>query len=481
MRRNLIGATLVALFLTLTLQADAQTVEFDFRSTGGAGVAGGPTNFDPSAAGDIVIVDELTVTIVDITAPEYDVTGALPVETGNTLSSAAGGGVITNVSGQNALGIQNLSINNADFDLIGDGAESSDLNPGETVTFTFDRDVEFTVIELESVNPADIFNVLVDGDAMLETMGDDSFVDDLGALAGLSIPAGTEITFEVDGVLETATGGPSTSIRVESFTVVDSAGVEVVFDFRNGGSGVANATPNNTFDSGPAGDSATVDGLTATIVDVTALEYDTAGALPELTGNTLSSAAGDGVVTNISGENALGIQNPSIFNADFGLIGDGNESSDLNPGESFTITFDQAVQFTAIELENVAPEDSFDVLVDGVAVLETMGDDEFIDDLGGLAGLTIAAGSEVTFAVDGPLENATGGPTTNLRIETFTVEIDDSFLLGDVNRDGVVDFLDISPFIVLLSTQEFQAEADIDGNGVVDFLDISPFIIIISS
>jgi len=234
MRRNLIGATLVALFLTLTLQADAQTVEFDFRSTGGAGVAGGPTNFDPSVAGDIVIVDELTVTIVDVTALEYDVTGALPVETGNTLSSAAGDGVVTNVSGQNALGIQNPSIGNADFDLIGDGAESSDLNPGETVTFTFDRDVEFTVIELESVAPADIFNVLVDGDAMLETMGDDLLVDDLGALAGLSIPAGTDITFEVDGVLETATDGPSTSIRVVSFTVVDSAGVEVVFDFNNG-------------------------------------------------------------------------------------------------------------------------------------------------------------------------------------------------------------------------------------------------------
>ena len=53
-------------------------------------------------------------------------------------------------------------------------------------------------------------------------------------------------------------------------------------------------------------------------------------------------------------------------------------------------------------------------------------------------------------------------------------------LLGDIDQNGVVDFLDISPFIAILSTGEFQAEADIDQNGVVDFLDISPFIAILA-
>jgi len=47
--------------------------------------------------------------------------------------------------------------------------------------------------------------------------------------------------------------------------------------------------------------------------------------------------------------------------------------------------------------------------------------------------------------------------------------------------DGVVDFLDIAPFITLLSTGVFQAEADVDESGQVDFLDISPFIVILSS
>lgn len=55
------------------------------------------------------------------------------------------------------------------------------------------------------------------------------------------------------------------------------------------------------------------------------------------------------------------------------------------------------------------------------------------------------------------------------------------FLLGDVNLDGNVDFLDISPFISILSASGFQDEADLDRNGVVDFLDISPFIGLLSS
>ena len=49
-------------------------------------------------------------------------------------------------------------------------------------------------------------------------------------------------------------------------------------------------------------------------------------------------------------------------------------------------------------------------------------------------------------------------------------------LLGDVNLDGVVNFLDISPFISVLSSGESQLEADLNQDGVVNFLDISVFI-----
>ena len=55
-----------------------------------------------------------------------------------------------------------------------------------------------------------------------------------------------------------------------------------------------------------------------------------------------------------------------------------------------------------------------------------------------------------------------------------------SFLLGDANLDGIVNFLDISPFITLLSQGTFLGQADTNQDGVVNFLDISPFILLLS-
>ena len=54
-------------------------------------------------------------------------------------------------------------------------------------------------------------------------------------------------------------------------------------------------------------------------------------------------------------------------------------------------------------------------------------------------------------------------------------------LLGDVNCDQSVDFLDISPFIDLLSSGEFNAKADTNVDGAVDFFDISSFIALLST
>ena len=53
-------------------------------------------------------------------------------------------------------------------------------------------------------------------------------------------------------------------------------------------------------------------------------------------------------------------------------------------------------------------------------------------------------------------------------------------LLGDCNLDGSVNFLDISPFIVVLSSGDYLAEADCNLDDVVNFLDISRFIEILS-
>ena len=56
------------------------------------------------------------------------------------------------------------------------------------------------------------------------------------------------------------------------------------------------------------------------------------------------------------------------------------------------------------------------------------------------------------------------------------ISVNNCFLLGDVNRDGEVNLLDVTPFVDLLSNQQFQDEADINQDGSVNLLDVVVFI-----
>jgi len=53
--------------------------------------------------------------------------------------------------------------------------------------------------------------------------------------------------------------------------------------------------------------------------------------------------------------------------------------------------------------------------------------------------------------------------------------------LGDCNLDGVVTFSDIAPFIAILQSGTFLAEADCNQDGVVDFADIPALIAILQA
>lgn len=52
----------------------------------------------------------------------------------------------------------------------------------------------------------------------------------------------------------------------------------------------------------------------------------------------------------------------------------------------------------------------------------------------------------------------------------------DQVLLGDVNRDGILDLLDVGPFVDVLTSGTYQLEADVNEDSVVDLLDINGFI-----
>jgi len=48
--------------------------------------------------------------------------------------------------------------------------------------------------------------------------------------------------------------------------------------------------------------------------------------------------------------------------------------------------------------------------------------------------------------------------------------------LGDINMDGVVDLLDVAPFVDLIISGKFLDKADINMDGVVGLLDVAPFV-----
>ena len=50
------------------------------------------------------------------------------------------------------------------------------------------------------------------------------------------------------------------------------------------------------------------------------------------------------------------------------------------------------------------------------------------------------------------------------------------FAIGDINGDGAVDLLDVTPFVDLLTGGGFECQADINGDGAVDLLDVTPFV-----
>jgi len=68
------------------------------------------------------------------------------------------------------------------------------------------------------------------------------------------------------------------------------------------------------------------------------------------------------------------------------------------------------------------------------------------------------------------------GNAVDFTLQRISVITEIPVLLGDVDMNGTVSFSDIPPFIALLQTGAFQAEADVDLNGVVNFADIPPFI-----
>ena len=70
----------------------------------------------------------------------------------------------------------------------------------------------------------------------------------------------------------------------------------------------------------------------------------------------------------------------------------------------------------------------------------------------------------------------------HLGCDTFVLDIEstNNFLIGDVNCDGVVDLLDVAPFVDAISAGDYVPKADINQDGVVNLLDVAPFVELLS-
>ena len=80
-------------------------------------------------------------------------------------------------------------------------------------------------------------------------------------------------------------------------------------------------------------------------------------------------------------------------------------------------------------------------------------------------------------AIDLPdisLDPRFGSATVITLVPICTGQILDN--LGDLNYDGVVNFLDIAPFIEALATREYVFRADCNEDGRTNFLDITAFV-----
>ena len=174
----------------------------------------------------------------------------------------------------------------------------------------------------------------------------------------------------------------------------------------------------------------------------------------------------------------------------FHFISDGADGISLSPNTDYIGTL--SVEFTDASLSSfeitvgiAAANNAFNAShSDTVSIADIPGTEVGVNtttfDL-----LAFQASSGAFGGTDGPASgsSSTGNANNGIDISNVTIIFDGAgaFLLGDINLDGVVSFLNINPFIGLLTAGTFQLEADCNLDGAVNFLDISAWIDILTS
>ena len=203
-------------------------------------------------------------------------------------------------------------------------------------------------------------------------------------------------------------GVAALAVGAMAFPAVTASSQTFFFDFIN----------NSGLDGAGVGDMVTFTNGDGDEIVVTVEGFE----VPTIVDGVFSSVTNDTANFNISGGGGLGINNLNFGQTPFANAGgDGTDSNDINFGESGVISFDQDVVFTQFDIQNGSGDDEgLTVLVDGIAQLSpALGTSGNVPIVGtGLEGLVITAGTEITIAAVGGVDDGVG-----LRVDEFTVNV----------------------------------------------------------
>ena len=221
------------------------------------------------------------------------------------------------------------------------------------------------------------------------------------------------------------------------------------------------------------------------------------GSSKDATWGTFESPAAPDAGTTAVGANLTLINGAASGDLTFTITNGGNADVELNSFHMDALAFrpnaartyalnvvsgDMTIGNVFTSAEDAITHLGGNLLTDDADPLTHAQHDDIDIDMSGLVDHTLGAGETAVIHIafsDGT--GSVGGHHLFLDNVAFSgTVVGAGVLLGDVNLDGVINFLDIAPFIVVLSGGGYQAEADCDENGAVNFLDISPFIAILS-
>ena len=193
------------------------------------------------------------------------------------------------------------------------------------------------------------------------------------------------------------------------------------------------------------------------------------GALTELGHNSAIAfgVSANGIITGSSSFNSGVNAQAFIWNENSGM-----QAIDLPPGASSSSG--RAVNNEGWVVGNAGGATSLPFLYDGKQTY-------LLNDLITVGGAGWSLIDGTSNSALGIANNGTivGRGLLNGQLTAFAM-IRISVLLGDVNLDGAVNLLDVTPFVNRLAKGIFQAEADINQDGSVNLLDVQPFVDILA-